>query len=266
MQDENIPGATLLLGVVGLTKSYRAGAQRINVLHDVSLSIERGDFVAIMGASGSGKSTLLNVLGLLDDYDGGTYSLAGHDTRRLGESDAARLRNRVIGFVFQSFHLLPQKAAWENVALPLSYRGVPRNEQRRRAHEMLERLSLSHRADHRPNELSGGQRQRVAIARALVTDPALVLADEPTGNLDTESTQEVLTLLREIHREGRTVVLVTHEAEVATAARRVLHVRDGSIASDRLTVELGASDLSGTPGEPSASPLVRQTHGLSGAL
>jgi putative ABC transport system ATP-binding protein len=229
MQDENIAGNPPLLQVTDLTKCYHVGAQRVDVLRGVSLTVARGDYVAIMGASGSGKSTLLNVLGLLDDYDEGSYLLAGRETARLSEPEAARLRNQVIGFVFQSFHLLPQKKAWENVALPLSYRRLPRAQQKRKAHEILERLQLSHRADHRPSELSGGQRQRVAIARALVTDPLLVLADEPTGNLDTETSREVLRLLAEIHDEGRTVLLVTHELEVAAAARRVIHVRDGTV-------------------------------------
>jgi putative ABC transport system ATP-binding protein len=229
MQYEN--GAPdLVIQVERLNKSYRAGAQLVPVLQDVSLSIARGEFVAITGASGSGKSTLLNVLGLLDGFDDGRYLLDGRDTRELSDPEAARLRNRSIGFVFQSFHLLPQKRAWENIALPLGYRGVARHEQRERAQALLERLQLRHRAEHRPSELSGGQRQRVAIARALVTDPPLILADEPTGNLDTESTCEVLELLGGIHREGRSVVLVTHEPEVARRAQRVIHVRDGRVA------------------------------------
>ncbi|MET0340323.1 MAG: ABC transporter ATP-binding protein [Polyangiales bacterium] len=237
MADDPSADASLLLRVTALNKSYQLGTQQVDVLRGVSLSVARGDYVAIMGASGSGKSTLLNVLGLLDDYDAGSYLLAGRETARLSEPEAARLRNEVIGFVFQSFHLLPQKKAWENVALPLSYRGLARAAQKRKAHEMLERLGLSHRADHRPSELSGGQRQRVAIARALVTDPQLVLADEPTGNLDTETSREVLHLLSEIHQEGRTVLLVTHELEVAAAARRIIHVRDGAIAGEHASGE-----------------------------
>ncbi|MET0284756.1 MAG: ABC transporter ATP-binding protein [Polyangiales bacterium] len=236
MQDESNAGQNALIHVEGLRKSYHAGTQSVSVLNGITLRIERGEFVAIMGASGSGKSTLLNVLGLLDNFGEGEYRLAGQSTRLLGERASARLRNRLIGFVFQSFHLLPQKNAWENVALPLSYRNVSRRIQRKRAHEMLERLSLSHRADHRPNEMSGGQRQRVAIARALVTDPPLVLADEPTGNLDSETSDEVLRLLGGIHAEGRTVVLVTHELDVAHAAQRLIHVRDGLIDSDERLV------------------------------
>jgi putative ABC transport system ATP-binding protein len=222
-----------MIVVERLSKHYRAGASTIRVLDDVSFRVARGEYVAIMGASGSGKSTLLNVLGLLDTYDSGRYTLAAEDTRGLADRAAAALRNRVIGFVFQSFHLLPQKRAWENVALPLGYAGVGRAERRARAHAMLERLGLRERVDHLPNQLSGGQRQRVAIARALVTDPGLVLADEPTGNLDSETTAEVLGLLAEIHQQGRTVVLVTHELEVAHAAHRIVHVRDGRVVEDR---------------------------------
>jgi putative ABC transport system ATP-binding protein len=212
-----------------LSKFYRTGPSALCVLDEVSFRVEQGEFVAIMGASGSGKSTLLNVLGLLDGYDTGRYLLDRQDTRALPDAASARLRNAVIGFVFQSFHLLQQKRAWENVALPLSYAGVGRRQRRARAHEMLERLGLGERVDHFPNQLSGGQRQRVAIARALVTDPPLVLADEPTGNLDSETTHDVLGLLAQIHAEGRTVVLVTHEHEVARAADRIVVVRDGRV-------------------------------------
>ena len=224
-----------LVRVEGLSKSYRVGATPVPVLRDVSLEIRRGEFVAIMGASGSGKSTLLHVLGLLDRYDAGRYLLNGRDTRKLSDGEAALLRNVAIGFVFQSFHLLPQKSAWENVALPLRYRGVSARQQRERAHALLERLGLKERVNHRPNELSGGQRQRVAIARALVTDPPLILADEPTGNLDTEATDEVLALLSAVHAEGRSVVLVTHEHDVARRAQRIVQVRDGSVVDDAST-------------------------------
>ncbi len=215
-----------------LHKYYRAGDKAVPVLRDLSFRVERGEFVAMMGASGSGKSTLLNVLGLLDTYQQGSYELEGHDTRALSEVEASRMRNRHLGFVFQSFHLLGQKSAWENVALPLSYRDIPRKDRKRRALAMLERLGLGHRAEHRPNEMSGGQRQRVAIARALVTDPPLILADEPTGNLDTQATGEVIDIFRQLHAEGKTIVLVTHEPEVAEAASRVVHMRDGQVVSD----------------------------------
>ncbi|MDB4975035.1 MAG: transporter related protein [Myxococcaceae bacterium] len=236
-----------MIVVERLSKHYQAGESIIRVLDDVSFRVQRGEYVAIMGASGSGKSTLLNVLGLLDRYDSGRYRLDQHDTRDLPDAAAARLRNRTIGFVFQSFHLLPQKRAWENVALPLVYAGVPRAERRARAHALLERLGLGARVDHLPSQLSGGQRQRVAIARALVTDPGLVLADEPTGNLDSDTTAEVLTLLREIHEQGRTVVLVTHELEVAGAADRVVVVRDGRVVE-------GGAERSSPAGEAPSAP------------
>jgi putative ABC transport system ATP-binding protein len=215
-----------------LSKHYRAGSRAVPVLQDVNIRVMRGEFVAIMGASGSGKSTLLNVLGLLDGYDRGRYWLDGRDTRRLSDRDAARFRNEIIGFVFQSFHLLPHKTAWENVTLPLIYGGVARRERKRRAYELLERLGVGHRAGHLPNELSGGQRQRVAIARALVTRAPLLLADEPTGNLDSKAALEVVSLFRELHARGQTLVLVTHDAHVARMAARVVHVRDGLVVTD----------------------------------
>jgi putative ABC transport system ATP-binding protein len=218
-----------VIRVQRLSKHYPAEPAPLRVLDDVTFEVAPGEYVAIMGASGSGKSTLLNVLGLLDGYDTGTYLLAGNDTRGLGDGRASQLRNRHIGFVFQSFHLLSQKRAWENVALPLAYAGVGRAERKKRALSLLERLGLGARVDHLPNQLSGGQRQRVAIARALACDPPLVLADEPTGNLDSETSGEVLGLLRDIHEQGRTVVLVTHDPEIARAADRTVHVRDGRV-------------------------------------
>jgi putative ABC transport system ATP-binding protein len=226
-----------------VSKHYRSGPAAIPVLRDVSLEIREGEFVAIMGASGSGKSTLLNILGLLDGYDAGRYLLAGHDTRQLRDARAAELRNHLLGFVFQAFHLLPHKTAWENVALPLSYAGVGRRERKRRALEMLERLGLAERAQHRPNELSGGQRQRVAIARALVTDPKVILADEPTGNLDSDSSREVMALLRTIWSQGRTLVLVTHAQDVAQEASRVIAVRDGRVLEGAASSAIDRSGL-----------------------
>jgi putative ABC transport system ATP-binding protein len=237
-----------------VSKHYRSGPARVPVLREVSFRIEPGEFVAIMGASGSGKSTLLNILGLLDDYDSGHYLLAGNDTRALGDRRASELRNRLLGFVFQAFHLVPQKTAWENVALPLAYQGVSRRERRRRALELLARLGLTERAHHRPHELSGGQRQRVAIARALITDPKVILADEPTGNLDSESSREVMALLREIWAKDRTLVLVTHAREIAQAAPRVIHVRDGLLVEARGSAREQSIGEARATGEPPANP------------
>ena len=218
-----------------VTKTYATGAIEVAALRGITLDVAQGDYVAIMGPSGSGKSTLMHILGCLDVVTGGQYLLAGQDVAAMTEAELARVRNARIGFVFQQFNLLPTLSAWRNVALPLSYAGVPGAERRRRAIAALERVGLADRVDHRPGELSGGQQQRVAIARALVTDPAVVLADEPTGNLDSVATADVLSLLDELHRAGRTVVLITHEAEVAARAARVVHIRDG-----RLDLGVGA--------------------------
>jgi putative ABC transport system ATP-binding protein len=204
-------------------------------VRDVSLVIHHGEYVAIMGPSGSGKSTLMNILGCLDVATSGSYLLAGEDVSDMDEDQLADVRNRHIGFVFQQFNLLPSMTALRNVELPLSYGAVPRDERRRRARLALERVGLGDRLGHRPNEMSGGQQQRVAVARALVSDPALVLADEPTGNLDSSATADVLDLLDELHEQGRTVVLITHEADVAGRAERVIHIRDGAVASDALS-------------------------------
>ena len=215
-----------------LNKVYRTGGRPLHVLRGLDLQIEAGESVAIAGSSGSGKSTLLNVLGLLDGFDDGRYLLAGRDARGLDDATAARLRNELLGFVFQSFHLLSDKDAVENVALPLYYRGTPRRERRARAVAMLERVGLGDRLDHRPSQLSGGQKQRVAIARALVTEPQVVLADEPTGALDSATSSEIMDLLDGVVAEGKTLVIVTHEAEVAARAQRTIQLRDGRIVSD----------------------------------
>jgi putative ABC transport system ATP-binding protein len=216
-----------------LTKTYALGELRIPVLKGISLSIIEGEFVAIMGASGSGKSTLMNVLGCLDSPSGGRYLLAGSDVTHLDQRTLARVRNRSIGFVFQQFNLLPRHSAVENVELPLLYAGVPAKERRLRARRALERVGLANRMDHRPHQLSGGQQQRVAIARALVGEPQLVFADEPTGNLDSQTGAAVMEIFLALEREGLTIVLVTHEADVAARAARTITLRDGYVASDR---------------------------------
>jgi putative ABC transport system ATP-binding protein len=205
----------------------------VHALRGVSLRIERGEYVAIIGASGSGKTTLMNILGCLDLPTSGRYRLNGRDVRAIDEDTLADLRNRDIGFVFQSFNLVPRTRALANVELPLSYAGLPRAERRRRALGALEAVGLSGRTDHMPSELSGGQQQRVAIARALVTNPAMILADEPTGNLDTVSSAEVMGIFDRLTEQGRTIILITHEDEVAAHAHRVIRVRDGAIVSDQ---------------------------------
>ncbi len=215
-----------------LTKVYATGEASVFALQGVSLRIDAGEFVAITGASGSGKSTLMHILGCLDRPTSGRYLLGGRDVARATADELALVRNRSIGFVFQSFNLLPRTSAAENVELPLLYQGVPTAERRRRVAEALAAVALEDRAHHLPSQLSGGQQQRVAIARALVTRPRLVLADEPTGNLDTKASMEVMDLLAALNRDGMTVALVTHEAEIAGRARRVITMRDGQVLSD----------------------------------
>jgi putative ABC transport system ATP-binding protein len=221
-----------MIDITGLHKSYRLGDRALPVLRDVSVRVERGEFVAIMGSSGSGKSTLLNILGILDDYDAGEYRLDGVLIKDLSERQAAVYRNRLIGFVFQAFNLLPFKTALENVELPLQYRGVPRGRRRGLALDALARVGLAARAEHLPSELSGGEKQRVAIARALIAEPRVLLADEPTGALDTATSQQIMALLEEANQAGVTLVLVTHEPDVAARAGRTIRIRDGRIADD----------------------------------
>jgi putative ABC transport system ATP-binding protein len=202
----------------------------VDALRDVSLQVGQGEFVAIVGPSGSGKSTMMNIVGCLDRPTSGAYWLAGTPVAQLGDDELARLRSRTIGFVFQSYNLLPRTSALDNVATPLLYQGVGRRERIARATAALERLGLADRLHHEPSQLSGGQQQRVAVARAIVTDPALILADEPTGNLDSSSGADVLRVLRELHASGRTIVMITHDADVAAAASRQVHIRDGQIS------------------------------------
>ena len=220
-------GESALLQLRGVTKTYLMGEITVQAVRGVDLDVQEGDYLAIIGPSGSGKSTLMHIIGCLDIPTTGTYTLAGIDVAGMGELQLAQVRNRRIGFVFQAFNLLPGMSALRNVELPLMYAGVSRADRRARAVRALERVGLGDRIDHKPNELSGGQQQRVSVARALVTEPDLILADEPTGNLDSASTKEILGLFRELHDSGRTIVLITHEHDVADQASRVVAMRDG---------------------------------------
>jgi putative ABC transport system ATP-binding protein len=221
-----------LIDARGLSKTYRMGHEIIRALVSVDICVKKGEYVAFMGPSGSGKSTLMNIVGALDTPSSGTYILNGRDVSTMSESDLATVRNKEIGFVFQTFNLLPRYSALDNVALPLVYAGFSKTDRRKRAMECLESVGLGNRAGHKPNELSGGQRQRVAIARALVNNPSIILADEPTGNLDSRTSYEIMALFKELNEKGNTIIMVTHEEDIAAYARRIVRLRDGIIESD----------------------------------
>jgi putative ABC transport system ATP-binding protein len=227
-----------LITLLDIGRKYVIGAETIHALKSVSLTIEKGEFVALMGPSGSGKSTLMNILGCLDTPTKGTYILNGNQVSEMSDSELAEIRNKEIGFVFQTFNLLPRSSSLENVALPLVYAGIGRVQREDRAQKTLESVGLGNRVHHKPNELSGGQRQRVAVARALVNNPSIILADEPTGNLDTKTSVEIMGLLEEIHSKGNTIILVTHEEDIAQHAHRIVRMRDGLIEKDYLNTNI----------------------------
>jgi len=230
------PKGDVVIRIEGITKEYVMGESVIRALRGVDLLIHQNEYLAVMGPSGSGKSTLMNMLGCLDTPSSGRYEFNGKDVASMEDDELAEIRNREIGFVFQTFNLLPRSTSLQNVELPLIYAGLRAHERQRRAEEALVAVGLGDRMDHKPNELSGGQRQRVAIARALVNQPSIILADEPTGNLDSQTGEEIMALLENLYDEGNTIVVVTHEEEIAEHARRVVHLRDGVIESDHLRI------------------------------
>ncbi len=221
-----------MLALSNIIKSFQNGEETVTAINNVSLTIQENEFVAIMGSSGSGKSTLMNVLGCLDTPNSGIYMLNNEDVAAMSDDALSKIRNKHIGFIFQTFHLLPKLDAFENVKLPLRYSDIDENEAGKRANVLIDRVGLSHRKHHKPFEMSGGQRQRVAIARALINQPSVILADEPTGNLDSKTSNEIMELLTELHEQGQTIVMVTHEDEIAEYAQRVVHMKDGVIISE----------------------------------
>lgn len=223
-----------IIKIQGIKKFYKVGTQEVKALNGVDIVIHQNEYVAIMGPSGSGKSTIMNILGCLDSPSGGSYILNGTDVSKMDDGDLAEVRNKEIGFIFQSFNLLPRYTALDNVSLPLIYSGIGKAERDRRATETLESVDLTDRMHHKPNELSGGQRQRVAVARALINKPSIILADEPTGNLDSKTSIDIMKLFAQIHNKGNTIIVVTHEEDIAKHARRIIRLRDGLIESDTL--------------------------------
>ncbi|WP_214070217.1 ABC transporter ATP-binding protein [Mucilaginibacter sp. dw_454] len=234
-----------LISLKDIGRKYVIGAEVIHALKSVSLTINKGEFVALMGPSGSGKSTLMNILGCLDTPTKGEYILNGINVSHMTDNELAEVRNSEIGFVFQTFNLLPRNTALDNVALPLIYAGISKDDRKARARKALENVGLGNRTDHRPNELSGGQRQRVAVARALINDPSIILADEPTGNLDTKTSIEIMSLVEDIHAKGNTIILVTHEEDIAMHAHRIVRMRDGLIERDYINTNVQIVDRSG---------------------
>jgi putative ABC transport system ATP-binding protein len=243
--EEKTSRQTEVIRIEDLHKTYILGSQKVNALDGVSLSINKNDYIAIMGPSGSGKSTMMNILGCLDTPTSGRYVLGGTDVSQMEDSELAEVRNRQIGFVFQSFNLLPRYSALENVALPLIYCGTPVKERTSLADKALDTVGLSDRKDHKPSELSGGQRQRVAIARAIINNPTIILADEPTGNLDTKTSVEIMNIFEKIYRQGNTIIIVTHEEDISKFARRIVRLRDGKIESDTVNPHPTLSQIQG---------------------
>lgn len=231
-----------IIKIDSIARKYQIGTEVIHALKSVSLNIAKNEYVALMGPSGSGKSTLMNILGCLDTPSSGSYILNNHDVSRMEDNQLAEIRNKEIGFVFQTFNLMPRYTALENVALPLIYAGVPKAEREERAREVLKQVDLANRMDHKPNELSGGQRQRVAVARALVNRPSIILADEPTGNLDSLTSYEIMGLFEDIHKAGNTIIIVTHEEDIANHAHRIVRLRDGLTESDQANSPVSVRD------------------------